>query len=81
MITIAKDAKPKVSYQTISIRQTIADISGITRNGVYDAQTHSFVYIVVYAALRIEIMQIKLVHTVSKSRTRRTLSPIVRICT
>jgi len=36
---------------------------------------------VVCAALRIEIMQIKLVHTVSKSQTRRTLSPIVRICT
>jgi len=66
-ITIAKDAKPEVSYQTISIWQTIADINGIIRNGVYDAQTHSFVYTVVCAALRIEIMQIKLVHTVSES--------------
>lgn len=57
LITIAKGAKiPEVSVQTISIRQTILDISGITWTHVYDAQTHNSEYTDPCAALGIEIM-------------------------
>lgn len=57
LITIAKEAKiPEVSDQTISIRQTILDISGITWTHVYDAQTHNSEYTDPCAALGIEIM-------------------------
>lgn len=71
---------PEVSYRTISIRQTIGNISGITRSGVYDTQTHSSVYADVRAALGIEIMQIKLVHTMSESLDERWLPLYVMRC-
>ena len=56
--TTAEEARPEVSSQTISIRETIPDISKITRTAVYGAQTRSSGITQMCVLGWIEIMQI-----------------------